>query len=83
MEALTAADAKAFYAKFYTPANAALVVVGDVEPEKVLELAKEYYGVLPNTAPVPVRKRTLEPSFIAAKRVEMSDPRAAAPQLLR
>ena len=83
VEALTADDAKAFYAKYYTPANADLVVVGDVEPEKVHELAKKYYGVLPNTAPVPVRKRTMEPSFIAAKRVEMSDPRTAAPELLR
>ena len=40
---------------YYTPANAALVVAGDVEPEKVLELARKYYGVLKNTADVPVR----------------------------
>jgi len=83
VEGLTAADAKAFYAKYYTPANAALVVAGDVEPEKVLELARKYYGVLKNTADVPQRKRTLEPSFIAAKRVDMADPRAAAPLLYR
>lgn len=83
VENLTAADAKAFYARFYTPANAALVVVGDVEPDAVYELAKKYYGVLENTADVQPRKRTLEPSFIAAKRVQMSDPRVASPSVSR
>lgn len=83
VESLTAADARSFYEKYYTPGNAALVVAGDVEPEKVLEMAKKYYGVLKNTAEVPVRNRTLEPSFIAAKRVDMADERAASPQLYR
>lgn len=83
VEKLSAADARAFYEKYYTPSNAALVIAGDVEPEKVLELARKYYGALPNTAKTPVRKRTLEPSYIAAKRVLMSDPRAATPVVFR
>jgi len=83
VEQLTASDAREFYQRFYTPANAALVVAGDVEPDKVHELAVKYYGGLKNTAEVPVRARTLEPSFIAAKRVTMRDPRAASPSISR
>lgn len=83
VEALTAADAEAFYRKYYTPSNAALVVVGDVDPEKVHELAVKYYGKLKKTAPTPERARTQEPTPIAAKRVEMSDPRTASPSIAR
>ena len=83
VEALTANDARAFYRKYYTPSNAALVVAGDVDPANVLALARKYYGKLKNTAPTPVRARTQEPTPIAAKRVEMSDPRAASPSITR
>ena len=83
VENLTAADAQAFYRKYYTPSNAALVVAGDVDPEKVFELAEKHYGKLKNTAPTPSRDRTQEPKPIAAKRVEMSDPRVASPSIAR
>ena len=42
---LTAADAEAFYRKYYTPSNAALVVAGDVDANVVHELAIKYYKV--------------------------------------
>lgn len=83
VEALAAADAQAFYRKYYTPSNAALVVAGDVDPEKVHELAVKYYGKLKDTVPTPARERTQEPTPIAAKRVEMSDPRVASPSISR
>ena len=83
VEALGAKDALAFYHQYYTPSNAALVVAGDVEPEKVLELAKKYYGKLENTTPTPGRARTQEPTPIAAKRVEMADLRVASPSISR
>jgi len=83
VETLAAADAQAFYRKYYTPSNAALVVAGDVDPKKVHELAVKYYGKLENTAPTPQRARTQEPTPIAAKRVEMSDPRVASPSIAR
>lgn len=35
----------------YAPNNATLVVVGDVDPEKVYALAKQYYGSLKPTEP--------------------------------
>ncbi|MEZ5448267.1 MAG: pitrilysin family protein [Thiolinea sp.] len=37
-------DLRGWYQRWYAPNNATLVVVGDVEPEKVHELAKKYYG---------------------------------------
>lgn len=40
----TAQDARDWYKKWYAPNNATLVVVGDVEPDKVYQLAKQYYG---------------------------------------
>lgn len=38
-------DARAWYQKWYAPNNATLVVVGDVQPETVHQLAQKYYGV--------------------------------------
>ena len=37
-------DARDWYDDWYAPNNATLVVVGDVQPEQVLKLAKKYYG---------------------------------------
>jgi zinc protease len=33
-----------FFDRFYRPENATLLVVGDVQPQRVLELAKKYFG---------------------------------------
>lgn len=37
-------DLTEWYRKWYAPNNAALVVVGDVNPQEVLALAQKYYG---------------------------------------
>ncbi len=39
-------DLKAWYRRWYAPNNATLVVVGDVDPQAVLELARKHYGPL-------------------------------------
>ena len=80
---LTRDDAVAFYRAHYTPANAVLVVAGDVEPEQVKAMAGKYYGVLKNTFTPVARQRTVEPEPIAARRVTMVDQRAASPTLQR
>ena len=36
-----------WYEKYYSPNNATLVVVGDVNPERVFSLTKKYFGVYP------------------------------------
>lgn len=37
----------AFYKKHYVPNNATLVVVGNVEPEQVFDMAEKYFGSIP------------------------------------
>jgi len=37
----------AFYKKHYVPNNAALVIVGDVEPDEVFKLAKQWFNDIP------------------------------------
>lgn len=51
-------DVQAWYQRWYAPNNAALVVVGDVEPKQVYELAKAYYGPLKPSEIVPPKPQT-------------------------
>lgn len=46
---LTADDLMQFYARFYVPANMALVVVGDIEPEQVAGRVEELFGSAPQS----------------------------------
>lgn len=46
LEQLKIDDLERWYAQWYAPNNATLVVVGDVDPEQVLALAKEHFGPL-------------------------------------
>jgi zinc protease len=80
---LTKYDAIGFYKSHYTPANAVLVVAGDVTPEQVKVLAEKYYGVLKNTFTPEPRVRTAEPDPIASRRVTLLDARAASPVVQR
>ncbi|WP_133139319.1 M16 family metallopeptidase [Legionella genomosp. 1] len=73
-------DARAWYQSFYTPNNATLVVVGDVNPAKVHELAKLYFGQL-KKKPSFVRKSQLEPPNLGAKSVAIHAP-AKLPMLM-
>lgn len=80
---LTRDDALAFYRANYTPANAVLVVAGDVTTEEVKALAEQSYGSLKNTFEPQPRVRTAEPEPIAARRVEMVDERTSSPMFQR
>ena len=83
IEGLTRDDAFAYYQRFYTPENAILVVAGDVEPQAMLALAQETYGVIPARGEAPRRHRPAEPPPRAARRVSLSDPRVQQPSLRR
>lgn len=75
-------DALDFYKRWYAPNNAILVVAGDVQPEKVKELAETYYGPLkPET--VPARIRAEEPPQVAARNVTLEDARVQQPSWSR
>lgn len=73
LDAMTPADARDFYRKWYVPANAVIVVVGDVEPAQVKRLADKYYSKIP-ARPVPARKPRSEPPQAGLKRVELKAP---------
>ena len=80
---LTRQDAFTFYKAHYTPANAILVVAGDVTRDEVKKLAEQHYGKLVNTFDVTSRTRTEEPEAIAPRRVTLTDARAASPIVQR
>jgi zinc protease len=50
-------DLRNWYQKWYAPNNATLVVVGDVDPDKVFRLAKKYFGPLKPSDIAPLKPR--------------------------
>src|ERR1017187_9793341 len=50
----TDAELRKFHNTWYVPNNAVLILVGDVQPEKVLEQVKKIFGKIPS-APLPAR----------------------------
>ena len=73
LESLTAEDARQFYRRWYVPANAVLVVAGDVDVQRVRALAEKYYGRSPARA-VPARKPQAEPVQTGMRRVTVKAP---------
>ena len=73
LDAMQPQDARDFHHRWYVPANATLVVVGDVDVAKVKQLAQKYYGRIP-ARPVPVRKPRVEPPQVGIRRVELKAP---------
>jgi zinc protease len=73
LDAMTAADVREFYQRWYVPANAAVVVAGDVDVAQVRLLAEQYYGVIPARA-VPARKPRIEPVQTGLRRLEHRAP---------
>jgi len=65
-----AQDMRDWYKQWYAPNNATLVVVGDVEPEKVLALAKTYYGKFKPEV-IPTLKPQLEIEQEGLRRIEL------------
>ncbi len=51
-------DLKTWYQRWYAPNNATLVVVGDVQPEQVFELAQKYFGDLKPSDIEPLKPQT-------------------------
>jgi len=69
-----------YYRTYYAPNNAVLVIAGDIDPARTLELVKKYYGPVPaSTPPPPVT--TVEPPQLGTKTVVMRK-EAQAPSFL-
>lgn len=65
-------DLKRWYQKWYAPNNATLVVVGDVDPQTVVELAKQTYGVYPPRSVNPPKPQ-YEVEQQGTRRIELKD----------
>jgi len=65
-------DVHAFFARYYHPANASLVLAGDIDAARGFELAERYFGEVPRSPKVaPVRPP--RPSLDATRRVLIED----------
>jgi zinc protease len=80
LQNMTGQDARDWYARWYAPNNATLVVAGDVKSDEVIALAKKYFGALPSRA-LPTRKPQDEPAQVGSKRIVVKAP-AQLPYLL-
>lgn len=70
---ITIKDLKEWYDRFYAPDNATLVVVGDVNPEKVKDLAQQYFGKINKKANYQ-RKPQAEPPSLGSKYTQIYAP---------
>ena len=77
LDAMAPADVRDFYQRWYVPANAAVVVAGDVEVAQVRRLAEKYYGGIA-ARPVPVRKPRSEPEQAGMRRIDFKAPASQA-----
>lgn len=73
LDSMTPQDARGFFGHWYVPANAVVVVAGDVDPATVKRLADKYYGSIP-ARPVPTRKPRTEPAQVGIRRIEFKAP---------
>ena len=72
LDAATEEDYKKFNKKFHVPNNAVLVVAGDIEVDKTLELVKKYFGEIPKGKEVE-RSFPKEKPITESKRVKSYD----------
>ena len=80
LDNMTIEDLSAWYQKWYAPNNATVVVVGDVNPDEVYELAKKHFGPLPKGEPISMKVLNEVEQF-GTKRVKVKRP-AELPYLM-
>lgn len=80
LQSATVEDVKEFYRKYYTPANATLVIAGDFDKVDTKALVEKYFGEIkggPKPEPVPVQRVSLD----RTKKVYFEDQYADAPMI--
>ena len=73
LENMRIQDVREFYRRWYAPNNAILVVVGDVEPGEVFDLARKYFGPI-RARGLPERTATVEPAQRGIRRATVKAP---------
>ncbi|MEM7081215.1 MAG: pitrilysin family protein [Pseudomonadota bacterium] len=80
LDSATLEDVQDFFDTYYAPNNAVLVVVGDVDTERVMDMVKQHFGdIEPAELPPPVD--ISEPRQNKEKRVTKVYPKAPQPAL--
>lgn len=65
LQAATVDDVRAFFATWYVPRNASLVVAGDIDPAAVEDLVRRYFGWIPSPPePPPHAAAQEDPGFV-------------------
>jgi zinc protease len=64
-------DLKTFFATNYAPNNCTMILVGDVDPDKVIALARKYFEPIPRHEP-PKAVKTVEPEQVGERRVAVN-----------
>ena len=65
-------DVRDFFRLYYTPNNASLSIVGDINPEKTRALVEKYFGPIPTGKPIP-RPSIKTPPITSEKRAIVGD----------
>ena len=81
LEAAQLPDVTGFFARWYVPSNAILVIVGDVEPEAAFAAAQKRLGFIPSPARPPQRKAPTPVPLAADVRLQVTD-QVELPRLL-
>lgn len=68
LKAMKSTDALDFYKRFYQPDRAIVVIVGDVDTAKTIDLINRYYGPLARTARVEPYAKIDEPRSLKPRR---------------
>jgi zinc protease len=75
LRASTLDEVRAFFARYYHPANASLAVAGDIDPTEALALIDAYFGAIPpgpaSTAEAPEAALTRPVRLLQEDRVEL------------
>ncbi len=81
LESMSVDDLKDWYQRWYAPNNATVVVSGDVDPEEVYQLAKQYFAPLKPSKNLQAPKPQTEPKQKGLRRIQVKMP-AQLPYLL-
>lgn len=80
LDAAQVPDVQAFFDRYYCPANAVLVVVGDIDPKKTMEMVTQYFGDIPAGTKATFPKWD-EPFNKGERRKVVDSPKANVPAL--
>lgn len=80
IQSYTLADLQDWYERFYSPGNAVIVVVGDIDAERVIDAAREHFGDIP-AGDLPEAKPRAETPQKGERRITVEAP-AELPYLM-